>query len=92
MTIGERPNKKNIELTNLTRKVNILRLWRGNDKSWPAAIKTDILQIRNIIISHRKKDIMTKFQIYEALVLVIDKVNFLLGKIFCISPTLKSLL
>ena len=27
--IGDRPNKKNIELLNLTRKVNILRLWRG---------------------------------------------------------------
>ena len=26
MTIGERPNKKNIESLNLTRKVNILRL------------------------------------------------------------------
>ena len=30
LTIGERPNKKNIELLNLTRKVNILTLWRGN--------------------------------------------------------------
>ena len=29
MTIGERPNKKNIESLNLTRKVNLLRLWRG---------------------------------------------------------------
>ena len=28
--IEERPNKKNIELLNLTRKVIILRLWRGN--------------------------------------------------------------
>ena len=28
MTIGERPNKKNIKSLNLTRKVNILRLWR----------------------------------------------------------------
>ena len=26
LTIGERPNKKNIETLNLTRKVNILRL------------------------------------------------------------------
>ena len=30
LTIGERPNKKNVESLNLTRKVNILRLWRGN--------------------------------------------------------------
>ena len=30
LTIGERPNKKNIESLNLTRKVNILRLLRGN--------------------------------------------------------------
>ena len=29
LTIGERPNKKNIESLNLTRKVNLLRLWRG---------------------------------------------------------------
>ena len=28
--IGERPNKKNIESLNLTRKVNLLRLRRGN--------------------------------------------------------------
>ena len=27
--IGERPNNKNIESLNLTRKVNILGLWRG---------------------------------------------------------------
>ena len=30
LTIGERPNKKDIESFNLTRKVNILRLSRGN--------------------------------------------------------------
>ena len=30
LTIGERPNKKNIESLNLTRKVNLLRLRRGN--------------------------------------------------------------
>ena len=30
LTLGERPNKKNIESLNWTRKVNILRLWRGN--------------------------------------------------------------
>ena len=29
LTIGERPNNKNIESLNLTRKVNLLRLWRG---------------------------------------------------------------
>ena len=29
MTIGERPTKKNIESLDLTRKVNILRLWSG---------------------------------------------------------------
>ena len=29
LTIGERPNKKNIESLNLTRKENLLRLWRG---------------------------------------------------------------
>ena len=29
MTVGEWPNKKNIESINLTRKVNIFRLWRG---------------------------------------------------------------
>ena len=31
LKIGERPNKKNIESLNLTRKLNLLRLWRGND-------------------------------------------------------------
>ena len=30
LTIGERPNKKYIESLNLTRKANLLRLWRGN--------------------------------------------------------------
>ena len=30
LTIGERPNKKYIDSLILTRKVNILRLWRGN--------------------------------------------------------------
>ena len=29
VTIGERPNKKNIESLNLTRKVKFLMLWRG---------------------------------------------------------------
>ena len=29
-TIGERPNKKNIDPLNLTQKVNLLRLWRVN--------------------------------------------------------------
>ena len=29
--IGERPNKKNIDSLNVTRNVNILRLWRGNE-------------------------------------------------------------
>ena len=29
LTIGERPNKKNIESLYLTRKVYLLRLWRG---------------------------------------------------------------
>ena len=32
LTIGERPNKKYIQLLNLTRKVNLLRLRRGNTK------------------------------------------------------------
>ena len=31
LTIGERPNKNNIESLNLTRKVNILRLSRGKN-------------------------------------------------------------
>ena len=31
MTIGGRPNKKNIESLDLTRKVNFLRLWRGKN-------------------------------------------------------------
>ena len=31
MTIGEWPNRKNIESLNLTRKVNILRLWLGKE-------------------------------------------------------------
>ena len=30
LTIGERPKKKKFESPDLTRKVNILRLWRGN--------------------------------------------------------------
>ena len=30
LTIGERPNKKNVESLDLTQKVNILRLLRGN--------------------------------------------------------------
>ena len=34
MTIGERPNMKNIESFNLTQKVNILSLWRGNIYDW----------------------------------------------------------
>ena len=29
LTIGERPNKKNIESLDLTRKINLLRLLRG---------------------------------------------------------------
>ena len=29
LTIGERPNHKNIKLLDLTQKVNLLRLWRG---------------------------------------------------------------
>ena len=29
LTIGERPKKKNIESLDLTRKVKLLRLWRG---------------------------------------------------------------
>ena len=42
--IGERPNKKNIELSILTRKVNLLRLWRGNIFFGNIAIKmADIL-------------------------------------------------
>ena len=36
-TIGERPNKKNIESLDLTRKVNLLRLWRG--KGWICLIR-----------------------------------------------------
>ena len=32
LTIGERPYKKNIELINLTRKVNLLRLLREEKK------------------------------------------------------------
>ena len=31
LTIGDRPNKKNIESLNLTRKVNILRLLRAKN-------------------------------------------------------------
>ena len=34
MTIGETPNKKNIESLNFTRKVNLLRLWRGKILIW----------------------------------------------------------
>ena len=29
LTIGERPNKKNIESLDLAQKVNLLKLWRG---------------------------------------------------------------
>ena len=31
LTIGERPDKKNIESLDLTRKGNLLWLWRAND-------------------------------------------------------------
>ena len=31
LTIGERPNKKNIESLDLIRKVNLLRLWHENN-------------------------------------------------------------
>ena len=34
LTIGERPNKKNIESLNLTRKVDLLRLGRGKLFFW----------------------------------------------------------
>ena len=34
--IGERPNKKNIESLNLTQKVNLLSLWRGNGFAIPS--------------------------------------------------------
>ena len=50
LTIGENPNKKNIESLNLTHKVNLLRLWRGKH-----------LVIKNLkTISKRIKKILMK--------------------------------
>ena len=48
MTIGERPNTKNIESLDLTQKVNILRLWRGNSYS-PAFMNTGCKKRGNMV-------------------------------------------
>ena len=49
MTIGEWPNKKNIESLNLTRKVNIFRLWRGKNILCKKKYLKNIQHLQNVL-------------------------------------------
>ena len=58
MTVGERPNKTNIESLNLTWKVNIFRFWRGNTFLW--ANTTFLLSVATWFNSLELKDFLCR--------------------------------